>query len=160
MKNTTAMTGIVLSLLTVFLIVGCKSDDSSAKGFSLPEGDPQAGKLVFTNMGCNSCHSLPSVAQMPPSAENENQVWIKLGGEVRHIKTYGELVTAVINPSHKILQSYATQHTDDEGNSVMRNFNDVMSISQLIDLVSFLQTEYHLQPFERSQYRAYYPGSE
>jgi len=157
-KYFTAVSALALTI-GILLLGACGGEDDSARGFSLPEGDPQAGMLVFTSMGCNSCHSLPSVAQMPADADSDKQVWIKLGGEVRHIKTYGELVTAIINPSHKILQSYATEHVDSEGHSVMRNYNDVMSVTQLIDLVSFLQTEYHLQPFERSQYRAYYPGS-
>ena len=158
MKLSRTITRRLWLALAVFLISGCGIEEQSAKGFSLPEGDAQAGMLVFTTMGCNSCHSLPSVAQMPASTDEERQVWIKLGGEVRHIKTYGELVTAIINPSHKIFQSYATEHVDSEGRSVMRNYNDVMTVTQLIDLVSFLQNEYHLQPFERSQYRAYYPG--
>lgn len=148
----------VLAIALLASLAACQPNDNSAQGFSLPEGDAQAGMLVFTSLGCNSCHQLPSVPQLP--TDSSGQATVKLGGEVRHIKTYGELVTAIINPSHKILQSYASQHVSAEGGSAMRNYNDVMTVTQLINLVSFLQNEYHLQPFERSQYRAYYPGSD
>ncbi|MGB5326414.1 MAG: hypothetical protein WBN40_13465 [Pseudomonadales bacterium] len=78
---------------------------------------------------------------------------------MRNIKTYGELVTAIVNPSHKILQSFAPQHKGADGGSAMRNYNDVMTVTQLIDLVSFLQTQYQLKPFDRSRYRGYVPTS-
>lgn len=144
---------IFLSLLVA--LVACEKEPTSNQTFSLPEGDVEAGKQVFIDMQCNSCHRVSGVEQLA-SADNGG-ISIVLGGEVRHIKTYGELVTAVINPSHKIYQGFADKHQSEDGRSAMRNYNDVMTVTQLVDLVSFLQTQYHLQSFERSQYRAYYP---
>lgn len=139
------------ALLSVLAACG---DSKSSGSFTLPEGNPAAGKQVFVSLGCNSCHSLPDVAKAASSGSNLN---VQLGGEVRNIKTYGELVTAIVNPSHKILHGFAPQHKTAEGQSAMRNYNDVMTVTQLIDLVSFLQAQYHLRDFERSQYRAYFP---
>lgn len=39
----------------------------------------------------------------------------------------------------------------------MRNYNDVMTISELVDLVAFLETHYELNPYLRTEYRMYYP---
>ena len=146
---------VILSVLFAILLSACNQEAKQAKGFSLPEGDPKAGEAVFVQLQCNACHNLPTVAQL--SGSESHNISVRLGGEVSHIKTYGELVTSVINPSHRILQSYAPQHTDSEGKSAMRNYNDIMTVTQLVDLVSFLQTQYELRDFERSQYRAYYP---
>ena len=41
------------------------------------------------------------------------------------------------------------------GKSPMPSFNDVMTVSQLIDLVAFLQGQYELVPYERTVYRAH-----
>ncbi|MBT8140649.1 MAG: c-type cytochrome [Gammaproteobacteria bacterium] len=128
---------------------------SKKESFTLPEGDPAAGKQVFVALQCNSCHSLPDVAQM---TDSKSGVSIALGGEVRNIKTYPELVTSVINPSHKILQGFSPRHKTTGGESAMRSYNDVMTVTQLIDLVSFLQTQYRLKEFDRSQYRAHFPS--
>lgn len=141
--------------LILFLIAACDPDAKAAKGFSLPEGDPAIGKNVFKAMQCNNCHSIEGVEQV---ALSEDQVIsVKLGGQVTRIKTYGELVTSVINPSHRIAHIYKPENTDSEGNSTMRNYNEIMTVDQLIDLVSFLQSKYELKPYDASEYRAYYP---
>ncbi len=146
-----------LAVLSSLLIVlaACSPEARKGKGFSLPDGDPDVGEFTFVTLQCNSCHSLPSVKQLPDTSGHS--ISFALGGKVTRIKTYGELVTAIINPSHKIAQSYAPEHTDPAGGSAMRNYNEFMTVNQLIDLVSFLQSEYELQTFERSPYRAYYP---
>ncbi len=144
--------------ITVVFLIGCQQKNNMNQKFSLPEGNMKAGKKVFVDLQCNACHSLPAVKQSPSSSGNS--ITIALGGETRNIKTYSELVTAVVNPSHRIYQGYSDKHKTQDGSSAMRNYNDIMTITQLVDLVSFLQTQYRLPEFERSQYRAYYPGSE
>lgn len=67
-----------------------------------------------------------------------------LGGEVRKVRTYGQLVTAVINPSHDLATGYPKDLVQEEGASRMTDFNDVMTVQQLIDLVAFLQSRYEV----------------
>ena len=77
-----------------------------------------------------------------------------LGGKVLRVKSYGELVTAIINPSHDLAKGQPTEKVSKEGKSLMTNFNDVMKVSQMIDLVAFLQSHYEkLEP----DYKSYYP---
>jgi mono/diheme cytochrome c family protein len=144
-------------LVSLFFLTACTSDGDS-QAFSLPQGDVDAGKLAFVDLQCNACHRVADIE--PISSDADNAISIRLGGEVRHVKTYTELVTAIINPSHEIYQGFSSKHQTADGESAMRNYNDVMTVTQLVDLVSFLQTQYHLPPFERSQYRAYYPGDD
>ena len=58
-----------------------------------------AGRVGFVSLGCPACHS----AQGAPRLENSGtNVYVPLGGSVTREKSYVELVTAVINPSHRI----------------------------------------------------------
>ena len=68
-----------------------------------------------------------------------------LGGSVSHVKTCGELVTSIINPSHIIARTWPRQAVETNGKSAMRAYNDVMTVEQLVNLVTFLETEYELR---------------
>ena len=76
-------------------------------------------------------------------------VW---GGKVTSIKTYAELVTSVINPSHKIAKGYASSSVQRAGTSLMRNYNDVMTVTELTDLVTFLQPPLRAYPYQPTRY--------
>ena len=67
---------------------------------------------------------------------------IVLGGEVTMIRTYGELVTSVINPSHGLAPGFKKEQIKGGKLSPMPEFNDVMTVRQMIDLVAFLQSRY------------------
>ena len=148
---------LAVRLLTVVILcgaVGCTPGPKSAKGFTLPDGDVERGKEVFLSLRCYDCHSISGVDL--PDAEEPDQVVVKLGGEVRRIKTYGELVTSIINPSHRLARGYLESLVAEEGESKMKNYNDVLTVSQLIDLVAFLQAHYELEPYEPTIYPYYY----
>lgn len=146
---------------TIFVVVmltclaGCDTGPKSAKGFTLPEGDAKLGQQAFVHFRCYDCHSVPGV-DLPPS-EQPDQVVVRLGGQVAKTKTYGELVTSIVNPSHRLAAGYAESLvTTDEGQSRMTNYNEVMTVKQLIDLVAFLQSHYELRPYEPTNYPIYY----
>ncbi len=131
--------------------VGCNPGPKSSKGFSLPDGNALRGEEAFVNLKCHACHTVTGV-QLP--AENK-ELSIPLGGEVTRIKTYGELVTSIINPSHKLAKSYSPVAVEADGKSKMKNYNEVMSVGQLIDLVAFLQSRYKLREYETTDYPVY-----
>lgn len=128
---------ILLSLAPLVLL-GCDSGPKSPRGFRLPDGDPEAGKLVFVELGCVSCHTVEG-AELPDSS---GAIDVRLGGKVLRVRTYGELVTAIIHPSHDLAKGYPVEAISDEGRSKMANFNHQMTVQQLIDLVAFLQASY------------------
>jgi len=142
----------LMFLLTV-TVAGCTPKPTSGKGFTLPTGDAEQGKVVFTQHNCHQCHR---VSGIEPPPEDEREMNIALGGEVRRISTYGELVTSVINPSHKLARGYGDDDVADEGQSRMANYNDVLTVSELIDLVAFLQSKYSIRPPEITDYPMYY----
>lgn len=73
---------------------------------------------------------------------------MELGGEVTAMKTYGQLVTSVINPSHRISGQRLTDEmlvrTDGTSRMEMYRYNEIMTVQELVDLVTFLQSEYKL----------------
>ncbi len=134
--STLALLGVVIGLLG-----GSDRDRMSERGFSLPEGNPMAGRETFLYMQCNQCHTvtdetLPTVPGSEP--------FVELGGPVTRVKTYGELVTSIINPSHKLAEGYAKDVVSVDGVSKMYVYNGYMTIQELIDLVAFLQPHYEV----------------
>ena len=89
--------------------------------------------------------------ESPPPAE-PGPVLITLGGPVARVKTYGQLVSSVINPSHKISRRFADQQVSKDGESIMRVYNETMTVQQLIDLVAFLQQQYKVKLPQYSYY--------
>jgi len=136
----TAKRGFVL---LAFLTAACNNPKSSA-GFHLPDGDAERGKAVFLELKCHTCHTVAGTDIPVPSKDYAYVRVVVLGGEVARVKTYGELVTSIINPSHSLAPGYPKELITREGQSAMTNFNNTMTVQQLIDLVAFLQSRYKL----------------
>ena len=126
--------------LTGSLFLSENGCTQQAKGFALPEGSIENGKINFVGLNCNSCHSIADIAW--EGVENKD-VLVGLGGHTTEIKTYGELVTSIINPSHKIARTFDMGERKESG-SPMSNYNEVMTVQELVDIVTFLKDEYHL----------------
>lgn len=129
---------LMSGLLALAALPGCDAGSKSAQGFRLPDGDAEKGKQAFLALKCNTCHKVEGVELPPPNAFN-----LTLGGETIRVKTYGELVTSIINPSHVLSEKYQQQLTDAK-ESPMPKFNNVMTVEQMIDLVAFLQKHYQV----------------
>jgi sulfur-oxidizing protein SoxX len=147
---------IVLAALLV-LLAACESGERSPRGFSLPDGDATAGEQAFTQLQCNACHSTPNVEQLPTT--DAGAISVALGGEVGSVKTYADLVTSIINPSHRFAPGHPPSMIALGLESRMRNYNAVMSVDQLVNLVTYLQPFYKVRAFEPTMYRGYHPVS-
>jgi mono/diheme cytochrome c family protein len=146
---------LTFSIIASITLISCSNGADSPRGFSLPEGDAQAGKAVFLKYQCLSCHTLKGVEQ--EGVHKNAEISVALGGETRKTITYAELVTSVINPSHKLASRYLMADVSTEGTSKMTVFNDVMTVTELVNLVAFLQPKYTLVPYQPTRY-AYYPN--
>jgi hypothetical protein len=99
------ITRFALVLLTI-LTSACNNPKPSA-GFRLPDGDAEQGKAAFLELKCHTCHTvdgtnIPAPVWAPGLTSKDYVRLVVFGGEVRHVKTYGELVTSIINPSHAL----------------------------------------------------------
>lgn len=141
-------------ILTVLLIVfGLSGCEQVSTGFSLPVGDPTQGEQVFLSMQCLSCHEMEGF-ERPEGTEDKLSV--ALGGKVQSLKTYAELVTSVINPSHQLAKGYDISEIQASGESVMPVYNDIMTVEQLVDLITFLESRYELEPYTQTKYIMYH----
>jgi hypothetical protein len=137
------------------LLAGCSPQ--SGIGVRLPDGSPERGRAAFLALRCTACHS---VVGLDVPNQGKGMANVTLGGETVRVRPSGELVTAIINPSHRIAPGYPlSQVTTPDGQSLMNlaYLNDVMTVQQLIDLVAFLQGSYHLVPPPVSPYSYIYP---
>jgi L-cysteine S-thiosulfotransferase len=135
---------LALALLAM-LTIGCVNPRSSA-GFRLPDGDAERGKAAFLELKCYNCHTVSGVDLAVRGKEYAYLRSVVLGGETRRVRTYGELVTSIINPSHALAPGYPKELITKGDQSAMTNFNDTLTVRQLTDLVAFLQSRYQLLP--------------
>lgn len=133
---------LLVMLLGILVLAGCQRGPTSAAGFRLPDGDQEAGRAAFVDLQCYDCHTVTN--ETFPRSNNPDGLNIVLGGESTYVTTYGELVTSIINPSHKLAIGYDPEKISTDGESKMRNYNDVMTVKQLTDLVVFLQPHYRV----------------
>lgn len=135
---------IVMLLIAVAALAACDREARmSQQGFRLPDGDAEAGRTTFVYMQCHQCHTV--VGEEFPQIPGQDAPYVALGGPTAKVKTYGELITAIINPSHKLAHGYAEEVISDDGESNMYIYNSHMTVQELIDIVMYLQSRYDVQ---------------
>jgi L-cysteine S-thiosulfotransferase len=130
----------MLTLLVPLVLSSCSPGPKSSHGFRLPDGDAEAGMVVFEEMACVACHTVEG-AELT-AEPTEKALDVRIGGKALRVRTYGELVTAVINPSHRLAPGAKKEDVSVDGKSLMVDSNQRMTVQQLIDVVAFLQSTY------------------
>ena len=122
---------------------GCASEFGA--GFHLPPGDAARGREAFVTLQCQSCHF---VANEGPPLSGPAAGGVGLGGDTARVRTYGDLVTSIVNPSHEVAREYIADERGGDRSSPMAAafLNDVVTVQQLVDLVAFLQGAYNVVP--------------
>lgn len=145
------MSRIKLLLLVAgsVLLAACRTypDYSSDFRFPVPRGDILRGQQAFVEMGCHMCHTVDGVT-LPDNAALR-AVTVPLGGDLMFAKTYGDLVTSIINPDHVISERWLEQlprRVRSEIDSSPMYVNPDMKVTELIDIVTFLNSRYRLLP--------------
>ncbi|MEY8200285.1 MAG: cytochrome C, partial [Colwellia sp.] len=103
---------------------------------------------------CLACHHINGLEPLPGLNDNP-EFSVFLGGKSTKVKTYADLLTSVINPSHKFARGYKLDSIQSDGVSKMTVYNDVMTVTELVNLVTFLQSNYELVPHRGSDYQYY-----
>jgi mono/diheme cytochrome c family protein len=146
--------------VVLFAIALGACSESQPKGFSLPPGSAEIGEMVFQDFHCHSCHTVDGIEfeALEGTIIDDREVRIHLGGEQATPQTYADLVTSIINPSHRIAEGYKVDETtDEEGRSKMAYYNGVMTVEELVDLVTFLETRYTVIEKPYTHYNPYAP---
>lgn len=129
-----------ISVLAAVGLTACNEGVKSGKAFRLPDGDAEKGKAAFVGLQCHTCHPVVGVELPAPSSKGPISFFI--GGEVTRLRTYGDLVTSIINPSHGVAPGFDKKQMEGAKLSPMPEFNNVMTVAQMIDLVAFLHPRY------------------
>lgn len=100
-----------------------------------PAGDAQAGREAFARLHCYACHEVAGDDEMPPTVAAEPGPEL---GPAQAAKPQGELVSAIVTPSHSIVED---REEFVEGElSRMGDFTEVMTVRELVDLVAYLRS--------------------
>lgn len=150
--RTTALLKITLMFLVLFMLFVLTGCEGQSRGFALPKGDVESGKATFVLLNCNHCHSVKGEIDKLP--DGHNSISYELGGEVTRVRTYGDLVTSIINPSHK-LSRVDEPFVSESGDSTMRRYNEFMTVQELVDLTAYLESTYQLVPPPYTVYHVY-----
>lgn len=109
--------------------------------FTLPPGNPVAGRKVFVDFDCYTCHEVKG-AQFPTGPGEKRDVGPELTGMgAAHPAEF--LAEAIVNPNAVIID--APGFTGPDGLSKMPSYNEHMTVVQLIDLVAYLLPGGHRQ---------------
>jgi hypothetical protein len=138
----TRFAAAAVATLAVLALCGCEPRRKAASGFHLPDGDPARGQVAFVELRCNACHAVHGTELPPPVAEPPVP---KLGGRTSVLRTDGELVAAILDPSHRITRGHLP---DVRAGSLSRmgDFTEAMTARQLVDLVAFIHARTELDP--------------
>jgi len=82
-----------------------------------------------------------------PAHPNPAPFSILLGGHTPRIEAFGDIVTSIVNPSHRLARDYKPLAGQDGKSPMTAQFlNDVMTTQQLVDIAAFLRVEYDYIP--------------
>ncbi len=123
---------------------GCSTARNPSRGFRLAaNGDNERGKKAFQEFGCTECHEVNGAHLPSPTLQH-----VKLGGPVTSQFSDGYLVTAIINPKFHATH-YAAADGAQSGNPNMPEFASRMTVQQLTDIVTYLQSRYSIFPMQK-----------
>ena len=149
---------ICMVVALTLLSTACDQETIANRGFYLPEGDAYNGELLFTQYKCFNCHTMAGTEFLSDEWQltQDDGIAVELGGDTYRVQTYGDLVSSIINPSHRIAQGYSPEEVMEEnGESRMAYYNSVMTVQELIDVVTFLETKYDLKRDFETRYPNY-----
>src|SRR5215510_4185454 len=104
--------------------------------FTLPEGDPVAGREVFVAVQCYTCHTIAG-EQFPPVKPAERAPAPDLTG-VGALHPAAYLAESILNPSAVVVDGPG--YADAAGFSNMSSYTDILTVRQWLDLVAYLQS--------------------
>ncbi len=132
-----------LILLTGEISRHAWAEDAPEKGAVVPEGKAERGLTLFVEKGCYQCHS--AGATKLPEVDLAPRLVIELAGDLHNGWTRDDFAKAIMNPNHVVAEDYRVamirlgDHFKAE-NSPMPEFVDLLKVSDLIHLTTFLDS--------------------
>jgi mono/diheme cytochrome c family protein len=104
--------------------------------FTFPDGNPKAGREVFVKLECCKCHEVKGehFPNVPKQAEETGPELTGMG--THHPAEY--LAESILNPNAVIVTGPG--YTGPDGLSIMPDYGESLTVSELIDLVAYLKS--------------------
>jgi Cytochrome c len=122
--------------------------------FALPSGEPKEGREVFVKLECFKCHEVKG-EHFPGVARQSTDVGPDLTGMGGHHPSE-YFAESILNPNAVIVTGPG--YTGPDGLSVMPDYRESLTASDLVDLVAYLKSltsgdghDYHAAVSEREQ---------
>jgi sulfur-oxidizing protein SoxX len=140
---------LATAVIGTLLLAGCRTypDYSSDFRFPIQSGDVAQGRTAFVSLGCPQCHTVKG--DELSGFTGTRFISLELGGELIFAKTYADIVTSIINPNHVISEKYLEQLPSVQRNRTNTSpmyMNPNMKVTELIDIVAYLNSKYSLLP--------------
>ncbi len=103
---------------------------------TVPSGDPQAGRKVFSKLECYKCHAIKG-EQFPSTARGPRDAGPDLTGMGSHHPA-AYFLESILSPNAVIVTGPG--HTGPDGLSVMPDYRDSLRVSELINLVAYIKS--------------------
>jgi len=130
----------ILLIASVFVLAGF-AQDTAEKSQIVPEGDPGRGRELFELKQCFRCHTVEG--QRFPDADLPGIDFILLGGANNRGWNRDLYATQIMDPQHLISPDHQKAMAivgDRLGaeNSPMPDFNEALTVGDMIDLATYL----------------------
>ena len=103
--------------------------------FTLPAGDPRAGREVFGKLECSKCHEVRP--DFPRGSRDAGDVGPGLTGMGdQHPAEY--FAQSIVDPNAVIVAGPG--HVGPDGRSIMPDYRDSLTFTELVDLVAYLKS--------------------
>ncbi len=104
--------------------------------FTIPAGDPKAGRAAFVKFECFKCHAVKS-EEFPTASKAATDVGPELTGMgSRHPAEF--FAQSIIDPNAVILTDKG--YTGPDGKSIMPDYSQSMTVRELVDVVAYLKS--------------------
>ena len=134
---------VLAAAFSILLISVAPAEPLAPQKTIVPPGSEAAGKTLFVEKGCYQCHVAGDLKT--PASELEDTLTINLGGPDHAGWSRDDFARAIMNPSHTVAEEYHKimiilgDHLK-AVNSPMPGFNDLLTVSDLIHLTTFLES--------------------
>ncbi len=131
-----------VAAVTLFLVSSLIAEPDNPKRSVIPEGSISAGKTLFVGKGCYQCHIADGIKT--PASDLDQNLTIDLGGVDHAGWTRDQFARSIMSPNHTVAEEYrkimmSLGANFEAENSPMPGFNDLLTLSDLIHLTTFLE---------------------
>jgi len=107
--------------------------------FTMPAGDPERGRKVFVELECYKCHEVKGET-FPQVADKDKGVGPELS-QMAGMHPAEYFVESIINPNAVLDPGYKDKgYLGKDGKSKMPDYNDILTVKQIADLVAYLRS--------------------